>query len=244
MTVQASRATLQDKDIRRTPRNVDTEGTSRSGIRPDASDVDLTSVPAHSLTARGHSTTGAPLETATRREMETRFGDDFGDVRVHVGSSADAATRELRASAYTFGSDIAFRDGRYQPGTSAGDQLLAHELAHVVQQRRGGTADPAQLEHGAHRAAGSYAEGGPITVAGAGPRQVACQNEDEWEKLKEKQTEEELKEHVERGGQPYRTPGRVPDPKPPVPYFPEPAPKPAKPKAAQLAVWGGCQPRR
>lgn len=131
--------------------------------------------------------------------METRFGDDFGDVRVRVGSSADAATREKRASAYTFGTDIAFRDGRYQPGAPAGDQLLAHELAHVVQQRRGRTtADPVQLEQGAHQAAGSYADGGPITVAGSGPRQVACQNEDEWEK----QTEEEPKEHLERAGQP------------------------------------------
>jgi uncharacterized protein DUF4157/OmpA family protein len=66
-------------------------------------------------------------------------GPDFGPVRIHTGPAADEAARSLSATAYTIGDDIAFAAGRYQPGTPAGRALLAHELAHVVQQRRQGT---------------------------------------------------------------------------------------------------------
>jgi hypothetical protein len=69
--------------------------------------------------------------------MEGRFGHDFSQVRVHTDASADTSARAVRARAYTVGSDIVFRTGEYQPGTSGGERLLAHELTHVVQQ--GGT---------------------------------------------------------------------------------------------------------
>lgn len=65
-------------------------------------------------------------------------GPDFGPVRIHTGPAADAAARSMSAAAYTVGDDIAFAAGRYQPGTPAGRALVAHELAHVVQQRRQG----------------------------------------------------------------------------------------------------------
>jgi hypothetical protein len=83
------------------------------------------------------SSEGRPLEPAVRESMEDRFGEAFGDVRVHVGPDADRAARSLGAHAYTVGRDIVFRYGTYSPGTGRGDRILAHELAHVVQQRSG-----------------------------------------------------------------------------------------------------------
>jgi uncharacterized protein DUF4157 len=79
-------------------------------------------------------TPGAPLDATTRSGMETRFGHDFGQVRVHTDAEAAGSARAIRAQAYTFGSHIVMGAGRYQPGTPAGSRLLAHELTHVVQQ--------------------------------------------------------------------------------------------------------------
>ena len=83
---------------------------------------------------------GAPLEPALRAEMESRFGTDFAAVRVHDQPAAHGAAQQQRAQAFTVGNHIAFSRARYAPGTDRGKHLLAHELAHVVQQRRGGPA--------------------------------------------------------------------------------------------------------
>ncbi|MEQ0563477.1 DUF4157 domain-containing protein [Amycolatopsis sp. NEAU-NG30] len=126
--------------------------------------------------------TGRPLERGTRREMETALGADFGDVRIHQGADADRAAKDVGAAAFTVGSDIVFSGDRYSPGTSAGRELLAHELTHVRQQRLGpvsGTdrgdgvlvSDPADHEEqeaartGAAVAAGSVAAVGSSGVA-------------------------------------------------------------------------------
>ncbi len=82
--------------------------------------------------------TGQPLDPATRAFMEPRFGQDFGNVRVHAGAKAAELARSVRALAYTVGRHVAFRTDSYRPGTPAGRHLLAHELAHVVQQSRAG----------------------------------------------------------------------------------------------------------
>jgi hypothetical protein len=84
-----------------------------------------------------HETIGAPgqpLDAGTRGFMEARFGHDFGGVRVHTDGKAAESTRAVGAHAYTVGQSIAFAEGRYAPGTNSGNLLLAHELAHVVQQ--------------------------------------------------------------------------------------------------------------
>jgi Domain of unknown function (DUF4157) len=78
---------------------------------------------------------GKPLESPLRQEMERRFGHDFSRVRVHCGSAAEQSTRDVNANAYTVGHDIAFAAGNYAPSTHVGRRLIAHELAHVVQQR-------------------------------------------------------------------------------------------------------------
>ena len=62
------------------------------------------------------------------------MGQDLSDVRVHTGNAADALSRSLGATAFTTGSDIFFRDGAYDPGSSDCQRLIAHELTHVAQQ--------------------------------------------------------------------------------------------------------------
>jgi len=80
---------------------------------------------------------GAPLPADTRRTMEKTFASDFTKVRVHTGTTADQAATALQARALTTGADILFRFGAFRPGTPGGDQLIAHELTHVMQQRKG-----------------------------------------------------------------------------------------------------------
>jgi hypothetical protein len=82
---------------------------------------------------------GQPLDPGTRAFMETRFGHDFSQVRVHADTAAALSAREINAQAYTVGRDIVFGSGRFLPGMSEGRQLLAHELAHVIQQSGGAT---------------------------------------------------------------------------------------------------------
>jgi hypothetical protein len=78
---------------------------------------------------------GHPLEGGVRQRMQSAFGADFSGVRVHSGFAAQEASDRLEARAFTIGTDIAFGPGEYQPGTPVGDALIAHELAHVVQQQ-------------------------------------------------------------------------------------------------------------
>lgn len=77
------------------------------------------------------------LDAATQSLMESHFGQDFSQVRIHTGASADQSAKSINALAYTVGPDVVFRAGQYAPETAAGKKVLAHELAHVVQQRRG-----------------------------------------------------------------------------------------------------------
>jgi Domain of unknown function (DUF4157) len=77
---------------------------------------------------------GRPLEPHLRQDMEGRFGYDFSKVRVHTGSSAERSAREVKAQAYTVENNVVFGKGRFQPNSSAGKRLIAHELTHVVQQ--------------------------------------------------------------------------------------------------------------
>jgi hypothetical protein len=116
---------------------------------------------------------GAPLDAATRAVMEPHFGHDFGKVRVHADAAAAESARAVHAAAYAVGRDVVFASGQYAPGTRAGQRLMAHELAHVVQQRSEGSGslamgpvdDPAERE--AARAADSFAVGHHQTARAA-----------------------------------------------------------------------------
>ena len=87
---------------------------------------------------------GQPLDLAAREFFEPRFGHDFGAVRVHTGAQADAAAHGIGARAFALGHNLAFATGEYEPHSQPGRALLAHELAHVVQQSQfdGQSADP------------------------------------------------------------------------------------------------------
>jgi len=78
---------------------------------------------------------GSPLPDTTLNFMESRFDADFSDVKIHADSGAAQINHELNAKAFTIGKDIYFNEGQYQPNSDSGKHLLAHELAHTVQQK-------------------------------------------------------------------------------------------------------------
>lgn len=101
--------------------------------------------------------TGQALNDDTRVRMERRLGSDFSQVRVHTDARAAQSARAVDALAYTVGRDVVFGEGRYAPHSASGQRLLAHELAHVVQQRGAAPHPAADLRigaaHDAHEAA-------------------------------------------------------------------------------------------
>ena len=100
---------------------------------------------------------GEAMPGALRSRMESAFGSDFGAVRLHTDGAATQLTEGLGARAFTVGDHVAFGSGEFHPGTPQGDALIAHELAHVVQQGDGkaasGPSDHAALEQNADRSA-------------------------------------------------------------------------------------------
>lgn len=94
------------------------------------------SVPtAHPSAGRSAAKVAAPLPASTRAFFEPRLGVSLGHVRIHADAASAESAANLGARAYTAGNDIVFGAGEYAPGTAAGGRLLAHELAHVAQQR-------------------------------------------------------------------------------------------------------------
>ncbi len=124
---------------------------------------------------------GRSLESSVQAVMNRHFGQDLSRVRVHTDSEADTLNLRLRARAFTVGSDIFFRRGEYDPSSLPGQMLIAHELAHVVQQRmnrvpRHGTGmrlRPAHdaLEREADEVAWAFAAGQPLFLK-AHPRRA------------------------------------------------------------------------
>jgi hypothetical protein len=117
---------------------------------------------------------GRPLDPATRAFMERRFAHDFGAVRLHTGAAAAESARAVDAAAYTVGNQVVL--GQERPTV----YTLAHELAHVVQQQRGGPVPPplqgGPLEHAADAAASAVVAGrSPVHVAGASAPGLARQ---------------------------------------------------------------------
>lgn len=127
---------------------------------------------------------GQPLDGPTRATMESRLGHDFSGVRIHTDASAALAAQALGARAFTVGKDIVFSGSRYSPATPSGQRLLGHELAHVVQQSRGGgqaAAGATASEAEARSAGDAVASGGTaaITTAVAPGVQKATEEEEQ-----------------------------------------------------------------
>jgi len=97
----------------------------RGGTPPQTADPEA---------VRGELGSGRSLEASVRARMESAFDSRFPNVRIHTDARAADLSDELGAKAFTVGRDIAFAPGEYRPGTPIGDALIAHELAHVVQQ--------------------------------------------------------------------------------------------------------------
>jgi hypothetical protein len=77
---------------------------------------------------------GQTIPDVNRQMFESSMGHDFSGVNIHADSESDSLNKQVGARAFTTGSDIFFRQGEYNPGSSDGQRLLAHELTHVVQQ--------------------------------------------------------------------------------------------------------------
>ncbi len=116
---------------------------------------------------------GQPLDAKTRRLFEPRFGYDFSAVRVHTDERAAESAREVNALAYTVGREMVFARDQFRSTTAEGRRLLAHELAHVVQQRDSADsgARPSRIsspsetsEHEAERAADAVMAGLTVDV--------------------------------------------------------------------------------
>ena len=77
---------------------------------------------------------GSPMDKSTKDQMESAFGADFDGVQIHTDGQAAGMNQSLNSQAFTHGSDIYFNEGKYDPGSTTGKRLLAHELTHTLQQ--------------------------------------------------------------------------------------------------------------
>ena len=102
---------------------------SNAGVEPQSGSV----VP--SIVHEVLGSPGQPLDSATRAFMEPRFGYDFSRVRVHTDTRSEQSARDVNALAYTVGRQVVFGAGQFRPESETGQRLLAHELAHTIQQR-------------------------------------------------------------------------------------------------------------
>ena len=101
---------------------------------PRSGQVDTAGTPAPPSVTAALGARGEPLEPSLRAYFEPRFGRDFSQVRLHTDGVAAHAARSIQAGAFASGGDIVFAAGEYAPATAQGRRLIAHELAHVVQQ--------------------------------------------------------------------------------------------------------------
>jgi hypothetical protein len=98
---------------------------------------DMAATPELESSIQGLRGSGQPLADTVREPMERAFGADFSRVKVHTDAQSDRLNQSIQAKAFTTGQDIFFRQGAYEPGNTSGQELIAHELTHVVQQNGG-----------------------------------------------------------------------------------------------------------
>jgi len=131
---------------------------------------------AEDAVAAAASSSGSRLPDTLMRKFESSLGADLSGVRIHTGGASEHAADAVGAKAYTMGNDIHFGAGHYDPSGSDGQHLLAHEVAHTVQQSGGAQRAQFKLEvsspgdsfeHEADRAAVAMVSGGAATVSGA-----------------------------------------------------------------------------
>lgn len=140
---------------------------------------------------------GQPLDTALQKQAGETMGYDLSGVRVHTSSEADDLSDQLSAKAFTTGQDIFFRDGAYDPHSSGGQELIAHELTHVVQQSTGAVGGAGRMTVNPpgdvfEQEADAIACTITGTGAGAEVQRQVVPEEEEGEILQRQEEEEEL----------------------------------------------------
>lgn len=153
--------------------------------------------------ARG---SGQTLDNTVQTQMSQSMGYDFSGVQVHTSPEADELNQQLSAKAFTTGQDIFFKQGAYDPGSSGGRELIAHELTHVVQQGTGrvggssgmtvrpaGDAFEQEADAMARQAVTPGSEAGaPVAAGGSVQRQGPEEEELQMKALQRQEEEEEL----------------------------------------------------
>lgn len=187
---------------RRPAANTGTRPSSRPTIQRCGTDTACGCAPHEQLQGAEHHLQratlagGKPLPLSAKNKMQHAFSFNFDAVRVHTGADASRAADAIDARAMTAGTDIVFGAGEFAPGTAGGDRLLAHELAHVVQQSQGLIRQPIDggphdslegaahlaadratpaAEHEADGAARTAAMGGTVPPLSRQPRTIARQ---------------------------------------------------------------------
>ena len=172
--------------------------------------------PRQAMAARGHGAPpaigdllagrrGAPLDAALRTRMESAFGVDFGAVRIHADADAATSASALDARAYTVGQHVVFGAGEYAPQTVGGRELIAHELAHTLQQRTAPPGTGAALstrEASADRAGRAAANGVAVSQPQPATAISVARNVATADNFDDAEIAERLKKYTERLKQP------------------------------------------
>ena len=138
--------TLLDEELKLKPKSEASDTTEKEKKKDEGTPVQRkaaggsASAAAPSLVNNVLAAPGQSLDAGTRGFMESRFGHDFSNVRIHTDERAAQSARSVDALAYTSGANIVFSGGAYSPHSHDGKHLLAHELAHVIQQSGAATA--------------------------------------------------------------------------------------------------------
>ncbi|MCB9076737.1 MAG: DUF4157 domain-containing protein [Anaerolineaceae bacterium] len=143
--------------------------------------------------ARGQ---GQPLDSATQDQMGAAMGQDFSGVQVHTSRESDELNQQIGAKAFTTGQDIFFKEGAYDPGSSGGQELIAHELTHVVQQGSGAVKGGSGMTVNApgdvyEQEADSVAKQ-VTSPAASGGAEAGVQRQEEEEEVQMQEEEEEV----------------------------------------------------
>lgn len=141
-----------EEKVQRVPEKKEDEKVQRAADKKEEEQLQrkeaatVSTVPAHAAANYIGSINGKgqPLSAGQQSFYGTRMGADFSQVKIHTGLEAAASAKDINAQAYAYGNHIVFNEGKYQPEASEGKHLLAHELAHVVQQ--GGAATQLQRQ--------------------------------------------------------------------------------------------------
>jgi len=163
---------VADQVMRMEKSGDDIESTVPQIARKEQSDIQLAD-DVTPIAQAGLQSSGQPLDADTRAFMEPHFGHDFSKVRIHTGAIAEESAASLNARAYTSGRDIVFGESQYDPHGVRGQQLLAHELAHVVQiDRSGMRPDPSRItptNHASEAEARAASQPGAMPVISTSP---------------------------------------------------------------------------